>query len=418
MFGPEGGEPALAAGTARDGIHELQCLKLAPVCRVARHLARVMVTRGRLGPDERDVPTGGGGEVDRLGDRLDADVERAEEAPRRRQVGRSLHRWGRLGGVQRVDQDPVGARSTADCGQVGQVLDVADAPRAGRAHGVELGHQAPGPIFAGPSGQRVGSREPVGHDDEGGLGLPPVALGTDDMPAQRQGLRQPERRLTHRHPVDLPRRCVVLTLHDRPFGAGLVDDPHADVVAVVDVHGDSSGGAFAHDDGGRQELTPRLSRAVGQGAFAGCFGAGVDAKRREDLGEGHRRDRVQVAVEAPEVDADAVCLGQGLQLVECRRQGGCRGRGGRGVDCPGGRGRLLNGDGGVGHRSCLGWNGDRRRRFFHSCRYAASSPLPGAWVGRPVGPLVRRRRGGRVRPAGRTVRRSRSSHRRRTGRSR
>ena len=272
VLGPEGREPGVAVGTARDGIHQLQGLELARVCRVARHLGPVVIASGRLGPDERDVPASRGGEVDRLGDGLDAQVERVEEAPGRRQIGRGLHRRGRLGRVQRVDEDPVGPGGGADRRQVGQILDVADSPGPGGAHRIELGHQPPGVLFACARRQLVSGGDPVGDDDEGRLGVAALALGSQCMPPEWQPLGKPEGGLAHRRAVDLPWRGEVVALGDRPFGTGFVNDPDPDIVAVVQVDRDARGLAMSHDDRRGQQGPPWLRLPVGQGSGAGLLG--------------------------------------------------------------------------------------------------------------------------------------------------
>ena len=105
----------------------------------------------------------GGCEGGVLGDQLGPQVHRVDEAARRREVRRGLHRRDRLGGVQRVDEHVVGAvghrRPGAEVGQVGQV---AGAPRAGRADAVELGGQTPARLVAEPGGRA----DPVRRDDQ------------------------------------------------------------------------------------------------------------------------------------------------------------------------------------------------------------------------------------------------------------
>ncbi|OPZ51116.1 MAG: hypothetical protein BWY91_02729 [bacterium ADurb.BinA028] len=186
-----------------------------------------------------------------------------------------------------------------------------------------------------------------------------MAFGADEVPPEGKLLRQPEARLPQGHPVDLVGRGVVLGLRDRPLGACLIDHPDAHLVAVVDVRPDEGRRVLAHDDRRGEQLAPGLGGAIGQGSLAGLLGRGIDAKGSQDLGESQRRDRMEVAVEPPEVDADAIGLRQCLQLFQ---------RGGRG---------RLNGVGGVGHRSCLvGGAGETS---------GAILPLPRGMPCRPAG---------------------------------
>src|SRR5262249_8440124 len=61
-------------------------------------------------------------------------------------------------GMQRVDQDEAGCELTRrPGGQVRQIMQVAVAPGAARADGVELDGQAPGPV-AGQAGLERGAR--------------------------------------------------------------------------------------------------------------------------------------------------------------------------------------------------------------------------------------------------------------------
>ena len=69
-------------------------------------------------------------QVARLADVLDADVERVHEPAGGRQVRRRRQRDGRLGGVQRVDEQEVGAElAPGEPADLGEVRQVADAPR-------------------------------------------------------------------------------------------------------------------------------------------------------------------------------------------------------------------------------------------------------------------------------------------------
>ena len=102
-------------------------------------------------------------------DVLDPQVERADLVAAHRQVRRRAHRRPRLGRVQRVDQHEVRAQvAAAPGGEVGQVVQVAVAPRGARANRVQLHGEAPGP-----------AGRPGGPGAEGGWGerFPPRSGG-------------------------------------------------------------------------------------------------------------------------------------------------------------------------------------------------------------------------------------------------
>ena len=153
------------------------------------------VQRARLGSQGRHPAVRRVLEPGQLGHVLDPQVERVDEAPGGRQVRRGLHRRDRLGGVQRVDQHEVGVvRGRGPGREVGEVAEVADAPRLGRAHLVQLRHQADDP----PLGHRGRQREALRGHDEGGLHRAGVdrghvEVGHEAVPPQRAGHRAPRR---------------------------------------------------------------------------------------------------------------------------------------------------------------------------------------------------------------------------------
>ena len=136
--------PARGPPTARRGS------TLSSAARLASHAAsrsirsassRAACTSARALPDAAALA-----DVGELGDRLDPQVQRVDEPARRRQVRRRLHRRGRRRGVQRVDQDEAGAvprgRPHREVGQVGQI---ADAPRSFASARCRAGWPAPMP---------------------------------------------------------------------------------------------------------------------------------------------------------------------------------------------------------------------------------------------------------------------------------
>ena len=68
-------------------------------------------------------------QVGEFGNGLDAQIERVDEAARRRQIRRRLHRRGRRGRVQRIDQHITGAvHRRRPHRKVNEIGEVADAP--------------------------------------------------------------------------------------------------------------------------------------------------------------------------------------------------------------------------------------------------------------------------------------------------
>ena len=172
----------LPPGAPRRGVHDPQGGPLRRPARVAvdrvlrsepgRQLADQLVDRDPLVLGQRGV----------LGDPLDAEVERVEEPARAGQVRRGLDRGQRLGGVQRVDQDEVGAQLTGrPDGQVSQIGQVAEPPAAAGAHAVELGREPPLTPSVGP----LGEPEPGGRDDQVGTRLGVAAAGPEAVVAER-----------------------------------------------------------------------------------------------------------------------------------------------------------------------------------------------------------------------------------------
>ena len=178
-----------------------------------------------------------------LGDRLGADVHRVDEQPARREIGAGFQRLDRLGRVHRVGEDVVGVLLRGrPAGQRAEVVEVADAPRVGRAHRVELHGVTPD----APVPHGAGEAEEGRRDDERRLRPQLVGDQLDAVVAQRQVGRQLEARLAHHAPVDEARRFPVVDLGQLAQPAVLETHAEPGGTAVLDVHVDARGAARAH----------------------------------------------------------------------------------------------------------------------------------------------------------------------------
>ena len=332
-----------------------------------------------------------------LRDVLHAQVQRVDEPPRRRQVGRGLHRGDRLGRVQRVDEDEVrlvrGRRPGRD---VGEVPQVADAPGPRRAHLVELGHQADDP----PRGDRLGQLQALRGDHErarerGRVERVAVDLGDQPVPAERQVGGDGEGRLPDRSPVDD-------AVGDPPVDLGDGAGP-----AVLELDTDGDGGTGRHvdghlvltarprHDGRRQGTAPRGVGVVGERVLDLGVGRGCHPEGGEDGADGVGRDRDVLAEPVPVLRRDTVGLGE---LDEPGRRGGLHDpilpTAGPGADAgplPAPRAVRGSASSGAGVRAPSGPAGPRRPRSSRpgSCRPCPREPSwPAARRCRP-----RRRRG-------------------------
>ncbi|ODS01315.1 hypothetical protein AUC68_00110 [Methyloceanibacter methanicus] len=153
-------------------------------------------------------------------DLIRRDQQRIEEAARGRAVGAGAFRLGQEQGMQRADADEVGAERRGIFGEPRQVLEIADAPIAGRAQRIGLHGEAPGALFheerrpergVGQSGDVLHTRrfrhilfavQRHAHRLENlGLGLvggrDPVALLADIALGDTEALRQFLDRVSH-----------------------------------------------------------------------------------------------------------------------------------------------------------------------------------------------------------------------------
>ncbi len=273
---PEGLVRQRAAGRQLDPVHALQRGALD----LPRRVAIDECGRGRvsLAGATRLAQPATVLDVGELGDRLDPQVERVDEAPGRRQVRRRFHRRDGGRGVQRVHQDESGAMARRrPHRQVGEVGQIADAPRSFGSDAVELGGQPPGPRAA----ERGGHRQGGGRDDERGAGVGRAGLRVNLVVAERQVGRHFERRFADQPTVQLVGRPVVLQLpKPRAHRAVLQADPHADGIAVGDVHPERRGLPGPRDDGRRKAAPPVVPIMVEKRCGSFLFGRGGRPPRR------------------------------------------------------------------------------------------------------------------------------------------
>ena len=204
---------------------------------------------------------------------------------------------------------------TAPRGEVGQVDEVADAPRPLGAHGVDLGHEAP--LATRGQRRRV---QPRRGDDQLARGLAqhpvgPLGPRPHGVPAQGQVPRQPERGLADQDPVDVPGLDPAIHLVQEPgLAALLAVDPHGHRVAVGHVHPALVVRARTHDEHGGQHPAPWRVAPVVEGVPDRIRGADVHLKGAEHSRDGRGPDPVVVAGLVPVLDRDAVGPGQLDQL--------------------------------------------------------------------------------------------------------
>ena len=189
--------------------------------------------------------------------------------------------------MQRVDEHVVGAvldgRPDAEVGQVGQV---AGAPRAGRPDAVELGGEPPEAALPQPRGHA----HPVRRDDQAHPGLPVAAAGVHPVVPQGQVAGDRERRLADQLAVHRAGRVPVVVLVDAaPVLAGLQLHPHVDGPPLGHVHVERRPPPLARHQHRRQHPPPGLVGLRADSGAGRVLGARVDAERCE------HRDHVSVA---------------------------------------------------------------------------------------------------------------------------
>ena len=254
--------------------------------------------------DPLDLSAGQVAEPGVLLDGLDAQVERADEAPGDGQVRRGLQRRARRRGVQRVDQHETGPEvGGAPASQLAQVGKVAVVPRRPRPHGVQLGHEAPDRTVR----HRRGQAEERRRDDHRAAGLGLAAGGLQLMPTQGQVGGQLERRLTDERTVDGAGMHVAVDLRElAPRRAVLGLHAHLHRRAVRDVHEDLPRGAGPRHDTGRHHQPPGRVLAGLQGRARLVLGARRHAERREHRGHRRARDPGVLAAPVPELGGHAM----------------------------------------------------------------------------------------------------------------
>ncbi len=251
-------------------------------------------------------------EVGHLGDGLNADVQRVEEAPGGRRIRRRLQGRNRLGSMQGIDQYVVRPAGTAEGSQVGQVGEVADAPRALGAHGVELGSQSPSAALF----QRSCGGQPCGHHYQGGGRGGSFSFGVQGVPSQRQVLRQGEGGTSGRNAVDIPRLHpkILLDCFYRPGPAFQCDaQPGGSAVAHVDRN--LRRFTLLDHDGGRQHPPPGRQFGFRQRRLDELVGVRLHSEGGEDLDQGVFGNTVRQAVPALEGRSHPMRIRQLLEEV-------------------------------------------------------------------------------------------------------
>ena len=205
LAGAVGGVGHLAARRPRHQVDALPARPAWPAHAASRSISSDLSARActlaralRIRPRCADI-----GE---FGYRLDPQIQRIYEPARGRQVWRGLHRRGRGAGVQRVDQDKTGAvPRPRPHREIGQVSQIAYAPRSLGSHAVELGGQPPGPSGAQPWWQL----QRAGADDQRGTGVERPHLQVQPVIAEREVAGELESGLADPSAIEIVRRAAV-----------------------------------------------------------------------------------------------------------------------------------------------------------------------------------------------------------------
>jgi len=253
-----------------------------------------------------------GGQVGDLADVLGPDVDGVEEPPSGGQIGRRRQRRHDLRGVQRVDEQEVGAQVTRERGEFAQVGQVAEAPRAVRPDRVELGHEAPA-----ATGRQVlvRSRQRLRGDRERRVHRAGLEFRDDLVPADRQVRGKEEGRPAHEGAVDRPRRDPDVELGEVPAPTALERYPRGHGGAVR--HVDRKVGLVAGADhrARREHVAPGRVLEVRERGTDRLRGGGVDAEGSEDRDHGLPGHDPVVPLEVPEVEGHSVGSGQAAQFL-------------------------------------------------------------------------------------------------------
>ena len=147
-------------------------------------------------------------ELVELGHILHAEVDRVDEPAGGGQVRGILGGWQGFRGVQRVDEEEIGAVDGQHTGEMAQIVEITHTPRQVGTHGVDLRHDT------GAGGFQVlvrGGQTLRGDDQPAGGGLFPGGQ-PQLVPAERQVGRKLEARLAPGGAVHLARRRPVVHL--------------------------------------------------------------------------------------------------------------------------------------------------------------------------------------------------------------
>ena len=191
---------------------------------------------------------------------------------------------------------------------LGEVRQVADAPRRARAHRVQLGHEPP----RAPPAQRLGQLQVRRRHDERAVRAARSgprrrsraspsgrSVGQRERRAARPAGRRPSAGRTGTSACD--------DLAAAAAGLGVELDPDLDGVAVRDVHRDVRLAALADDEHGRQHAAPRHVLDVGDARGRPARATTRRRRARRARPAAWRRDaRRWLAVEVPVVGDHAV----------------------------------------------------------------------------------------------------------------
>ena len=203
------GRRALVAERVRK--HRMEGLELGLEDVVAHDFLSRLVAGAEFLGELGDIGKLGGGEVVKLRDVLDAQVDGVDVAARGGQVRGVLDRREGLGGVERVDKKEVRPGVVGEgLGELAQIVEIAHAPGLGGAHRVELRHDAAGRVLE----VLVHGGQAGGGHDERARGSDSIGDEFNDVVAQRQVARDVEGGLAPHLARDVGVRLHVLVLVD------------------------------------------------------------------------------------------------------------------------------------------------------------------------------------------------------------
>ena len=296
----------LSAGGSFDPVHTREHVALGPPRRVSVDQVCAPCLLLQLVPSSSNPASAS--HLGELGNGLGPQVQRVDIASRRRQIRRRLHRRYGCRRVHRIDQDVSGAVVRAGPhSQIGQISEIAYAPRSFRLDAVELGGQAPYSFAAEPLRQLEFGR----NDDQRCARLRRSGLKVEPVIPQRQVGGKLEGGFSDQPIAEIVWGSVVLQLtQTRAHTAVLQPDPQPHRLAVGDVHPERRWATGPADDRRRQATFPVVAVVCGQRGNPVVLGGGRHAQRREHGDQcGFRHDHV-LALPVQVLRRDAVAAGK------------------------------------------------------------------------------------------------------------